>query len=98
MSARRALITGIAGQDGSLLAELLLEHGYQVFGSVRGDPHDQYENLNSVHGRVELISLDLLDRRSVSHAFAACAPHEVYNLASVSFSPASWGSRCTRRE
>jgi len=88
MSARRALITGIGGQDGSLLAELLLEQGYEVFGVVRRS--GRYENLEAVEGRVELIQADLIDQLSLLKALEHCRPHEVYNLASVSFVPASW--------
>jgi len=88
MSARRALITGIGGQDGSLLAELLLEKGYEVFGIVRRS--DRYENLEAVEHRVELIRADLLDQLSLLNALERCRPQEVYNLASVSFIPASW--------
>ena len=61
MDARRALITGIGGQDGSLLAELLLEQGYEVFGVVRRATSEQYENLEAIRDRIELIQADLLD-------------------------------------
>ena len=61
MAARRALITGIAGQDGSLLAELLLSEGYEVFGVVRRATSEQFENLDGVRDRVELVQADLLD-------------------------------------
>jgi len=88
MSARRALITGIGGQDGSLLAEYLLEQGYDVFGVVRRSA--RYENLEAVEGQVELIQADLLDQLSLVTALEHCRPHEVYNLASISFIPASW--------
>jgi GDPmannose 4,6-dehydratase len=89
-SPRRALITGIAGQDGSFLTEHLLEHGYEVYGTVRRDPTEQYENLRAVRERVELIQANLLDEHSLVKALETCSPHEVYNLASVSFVPASW--------
>jgi GDPmannose 4,6-dehydratase len=89
MAARRALITGIGGQDGSLLAELLLGEGYDVFGVVRRAP-GSYENLAAIRERVELIQADLLDQLSLVKALEECRPHEVYNLASVSFVPASW--------
>jgi GDPmannose 4,6-dehydratase len=89
MAARRALITGIGGQDGSLLAELLLEQGYDVFGVVRRAP-SSYENLAPIRDRIELIRADLLDQLSLVKALEECRPHEVYNLASVSFVPASW--------
>jgi GDPmannose 4,6-dehydratase len=87
---RRALITGIGGQDGSLLAELLLEQGYEVYGIVRRAPSERYENLEQIRDRVELIQADLLDELSLVDALRASGPHEVYNLASVSFVPASW--------
>ncbi len=89
MAARRALITGIGGQDGSLLAELLLDHDYEVFGVVRRSSA-QYANLEPLRDRVDLITADLLDQVSLLNALAACRPHEVYNLASVSFVPVSW--------
>src|SRR5919205_571061 len=89
VAARRALITGIGGQDGSLLAELLLDRGYDVFGVVRRAP-SSYENLAAIRDRIELIRADLLDQLSLVKALQECRPHEVYNLASVSFVPASW--------
>src|SRR5207253_2227430 len=87
---RRALVTGIGGQDGSLLAELLLEHGYEVYGVVRRSPTTEYENLTAIRDRVELLQADLLDQLSLVKALRSCRPQEVYNLASVSFVPASW--------
>ena len=87
---RRALITGVAGQDGSLLAELLLDEGYELFGVVRGSPSDRYENLETIRQRVELVPADLADEASVTAALERSRPHEVYNLASPSFVPASW--------
>ena len=86
----RALITGIAGQDGSLLAELLLEEGYEVFGIVRPGSPDTFENLAAVQDRIELIPTDVLDPRSLGGALSHCSPTEVYNLASPSFVPMSW--------
>jgi GDPmannose 4,6-dehydratase len=86
---RRALITGIGGQDGSLLAELLLDQGYDVFGIVRRSAAN-YPNLAGLHDRVELIQGDLTDQLALVRALRACRPHEVYNLASVSFVPMSW--------
>jgi GDPmannose 4,6-dehydratase len=88
--ARRALITGIAGQDGSLLAELLLEHGYEVFGIVRRATSENYGNLEAVRERIELIQADLVDQLSLVNALRHARPTEVYNLASVSFVPMSW--------
>jgi GDPmannose 4,6-dehydratase len=89
MAAQRALITGIGGQDGSLLAEFLLEHGYEVFGVVRRSVSD-YPNLVPIRERIEVIQADLLDQMSLVSALESCSPHEVYNLASVSFVPMSW--------
>jgi GDPmannose 4,6-dehydratase len=86
---RRALVTGIGGQDGSLLAELLLEQGYEVFGVVRR-AGSSYPNLDGVRDRVELIEADLHDQSALAWALRACRPSEVYNLASVSFVPKSW--------
>ena len=86
---RRALVTGIGGQDGSLLAELLLERGYEVFGVVRRGSTD-YPNLAGIRDRVQLIGADLLDGRSLQDTLREVQPHELYNLASVSFVPASW--------
>jgi GDPmannose 4,6-dehydratase len=86
---RRALITGVGGQDGSLLAELLLEAGYEVVGLVRpGAP--RYENLAHVEERIELYEADLLSQTSLAQALRAARPTEVYNLAAPSFVPASW--------
>jgi GDPmannose 4,6-dehydratase len=89
MAERRALITGIGGQDGSLLAEVLLDKGYDVFGVVRR-AGTNYPNLDGVRERIELIQADLNDELALVRALRACAPHEVYNLASVSFVPMSW--------
>ncbi|MGZ4359454.1 MAG: GDP-mannose 4,6-dehydratase, partial [Gaiellaceae bacterium] len=86
----RALITGIGGQDGSYLAELLLERGYEVLGVVRRPPSERYENLDGIRERIELIQADLLDELSLVDALERWRPHEVYNLASPSFVPASW--------
>jgi GDPmannose 4,6-dehydratase len=88
-TSNRALITGVGGQDGSLLAEALLEQGYDVFGVVRRAP-SEYENLSALRERVELIQADLLDQLSLVDALKACRPREVYNLASPSFVPLSW--------
>ncbi len=89
MAAQRALITGIGGQDGSLLAELLLGEGYEVFGVVRRSVSD-YPNLSGIRERIEVLRADLLDQLSLVNALRECRPHEVYNLASVSFVPMSW--------
>jgi GDPmannose 4,6-dehydratase len=85
-----ALITGITGQDGSYLAELLLAKGYRVFGVVRRSSTTPYERIAHLVDRVELLSADLLDQHSLVDALAACAPDEVYNLAAQSFVQTSW--------
>jgi GDPmannose 4,6-dehydratase len=90
MAARRGLITGIAGQDGSLLAELLLADGYEVFGIVRRATSEQFDNLAAIRDRVELVQADLLDELSLVDALSEFRPHEVFNLASPSFVPMSW--------
>jgi GDPmannose 4,6-dehydratase len=86
---KRALVTGIGGQDGSYLAELLLAEGYEVVGLVRPGA-DEYENLAEVGGRVELYEADLLNQTSLAQALRAARPQELYNLAAPSFVPASW--------
>jgi GDPmannose 4,6-dehydratase len=86
----RALITGIAGQDGSYLAELLIEKDYEVFGIVRGSPTAHYPNLEAVRDRVTLVQGDLLDHLTLLDALHQSRPHELYNLAGTSFVPASW--------
>lgn len=90
MSSHRALIFGIAGQDGSLLAELLLDQGYEVFGVVRRAASESFPNLADIRDRLELLQADLLDELSLVRALQRCRPDEVYNLASVSFVPMSW--------
>jgi GDPmannose 4,6-dehydratase len=90
VSPRRALIIGIAGQDGSLLAELLLAEGYEVFGVVRQPASTRFENLEVLRGQVELMQADVLDELSLVDVLASTRPHEVYNLASPSFVPMSW--------
>ena len=89
--ARRALITGAGGQDGSLLAELLLDHGYEVLGVVRRSA-TTYTNLADVRDRIEVIQADVNDELALVRALRSFRPHEVYNLASVSFVPMSWSS------
>jgi GDPmannose 4,6-dehydratase len=87
---RRALITGVAGQDGSYLAELLLEKGYEVFGIVRGSPLAPYPNLDGVRRSIQLVQGDLLDQMTLLDAITRSEPDELYNLAATSFVPASW--------
>ena len=90
MSARRALITGITGQDGSYLAELLLDEGYEVFGLTRRLSASNYWRIQHILDRVTLIPGDLLDQLSLIRALEKSQPHELYNLAAMSFVPASW--------
>ncbi|MEA2430713.1 MAG: GDPmannose 4,6-dehydratase [Thermoleophilaceae bacterium] len=87
---RRALITGIAGQDGSYLAEALLAKGYEVFGVVRGSPLAPYPNLERVRDDIQLLQGDLLDQMTLLDAITRSEPDELYNLAATSFVPASW--------
>jgi GDPmannose 4,6-dehydratase len=90
MSAKRALITGITGQDGSYLAELLLEKGYEVHGLVRRSSSERFQRLQGIRDRITLHTGDLLDQRSLVDALRASRPDETYNLAAMSFVAASW--------
>jgi len=90
MYRRRALIIGIAGQDGSFLAELLLAEGYDVFGVVRQPVDGRFDNLEAIRDRIELRQADVLDELALVEVLSSCRPHEVYNLASPSFVPMSW--------
>jgi GDPmannose 4,6-dehydratase len=90
MYRRRALIIGIAGQDGSYLAEHLLAEGYEVFGVVRQPTSTRFENLEPIRDRLELLQADVLHELSLVDVLTSCRPHEVYNLASPSFVPMSW--------
>jgi GDPmannose 4,6-dehydratase len=90
MTPRRALIIGIAGQDGSFLAELLLAEGYEVLGVVRQPVSTRFENIEAIRGDLELTQADVLDELSLMDVLATCRPQEVYNLASPSFVPMSW--------
>jgi GDPmannose 4,6-dehydratase len=87
---RTALITGITGQDGSYLAELLLEHGYEVHGLVRRSSTETFERIEHLRDRVTLHQADLLDQRSLVDALRAASPTEIYNLAAMSFVAVSW--------
>src|SRR6476659_2879627 len=88
--ARTALITGITGQDGSYLAELLLEKGYEVHGMVRRASTEKSERIEHLRDRVVLHQGDLLDQRSLVDALRASEPDEIYNLAAMSFVAVSW--------
>lgn len=86
----RAMITGITGQDGSYLAELLLQKGYEVAGVVRRTSHHSYERVDHLLGRIRLVHADLLDQHSLTQAVADVQPDEVYNLAAQSYVPTSF--------
>jgi GDPmannose 4,6-dehydratase len=87
---RRALITGITGQDGSYLAELLISKGYDVFGMTRRSSTENVERIDHLLERVTVLQGDLLDSTSLVRALEDARPHEVYNLAAQSFVPTSW--------
>src|SRR3954454_2680147 len=89
-SEKRALITGITGQDGSYLAELLLEKGYEVHGMVRRASTEKFDRIDHLRGRIVLHQGDLLDQRSLTDALKASQPDEIYNLAAMSFVAVSW--------
>jgi GDPmannose 4,6-dehydratase len=84
------VITGVTGQDGSYLAELLLAKGYEVIGVVRRTSHDSYERIGHLLDRVHIVPADLLDQHSLTAVIRDARPHEVYNLAAQSFVPTSW--------
>jgi GDPmannose 4,6-dehydratase len=86
----RALITGITGQDGSYLAELLLSKGYEVVGIVRRTSHHSYERIEHLLDRIEVMAADLLDQHSLTMVLQESRPDEVYNLAAQSYVPTSW--------
>jgi GDPmannose 4,6-dehydratase len=90
VSDRRALITGVTGQDGSYLAELLLEKDYEVYGMTRRASTENVERIAHLTDRISLIQGDLLDPPSLDAALREARPHEVYNLAAQSFVPTSW--------
>jgi GDPmannose 4,6-dehydratase len=87
---KRALITGITGQDGSYLAELLLEKGYQVFGMTRRSSTNSFDRISHIIDRLTLLSGDLLDEHSLASTIRESRPDEIYNLAAQSFVPTSW--------
>ena len=91
MSERQsALITGVTGQDGSYLAELLLEKGYEVHGMVRRSSTEKFDRIEHLRDRITLHQADLLDHRSLVDAMRAAKPTEIYNLAAMSFVAVSW--------
>jgi len=87
---KRALITGITGQDGSYLAEFLLGKDYEVYGMVRRASTETFERINHIKHRVHLRQADLLDQLSLIELMKEIKPHEIYNLAAMSFVPTSW--------
>src|SRR5215475_6860184 len=87
---KRALITGITGQDGSYLAELLLSNGYAVHGMVRRSSSENFERIDHLRDRIQLHHGDLLDQYSIASLLRELKPDEVYNLAAQSFVPTSW--------
>ena len=86
----RGLITGITGQDGSYLAELLLDKGYQVYGMVRRTSHHSFERIEHLLDRITIVTADLLDQHSLTVVMQEVRPDEVYNLAAQSYVPTSW--------
>jgi GDPmannose 4,6-dehydratase len=90
MAPKTALVTGITGQDGSYLTELLLEKGYRVFGMVRRSSTENFQRIEHLRERIQLLEGDLLDQTSIASIFEKVRPDEVYNLAAMSFVPTSW--------
>src|SRR4051794_36252708 len=90
MTDRRALITGITGQDGSYLAEFLLDKGYSVFGVTRRSSTHAAERVAHLLDRITLLEADLIDQPSLTNAIRDAEPAEIYNLAAQSFVPTSW--------
>lgn len=88
--ARKALITGVTGQDGSYMAELLLAKKYEVYGLVRRSSHVPFERINHLLDKVHILDADLTDQSSIDRVIEKVRPHEVYNLGAQSFVPASW--------
>lgn len=87
---KKALITGITGQDGSYLAELLLSQGYEVYGMVRRSSTETFERINHIKDKIQLRQADLLDQLSLIELLKEVRPDEIYNLAAMSFVPTSW--------
>jgi GDPmannose 4,6-dehydratase len=88
--AKKALITGVTGQDGSYLADFLLEKGYQVYGMVRRSSMEKFDRIDHIKDRIQIRQADLLDQYSISKIIEEVQPDEVYNLAAMSFVPTSW--------
>ncbi|MBI4558702.1 MAG: GDP-mannose 4,6-dehydratase [Candidatus Hydrogenedentes bacterium] len=88
--ARRALITGVTGQDGSYLADFLLEQGYEVYGVVRRASTETFERINHIKNQLTLVQADLTDQVSMIDVIGSVRPQEIYNLAAQSFVPTSW--------
>jgi GDPmannose 4,6-dehydratase len=87
---KKVLITGLTGQDGSYLAELLIAKGYQVYGLVRRSSSSNFDRISHLSGKIKVLSGDLLDQCSLMDAIAESQPDEIYNLASQSYVPTSW--------
>src|SRR5947208_12506876 len=87
---KRAIITGVTGQDGSYLAEWLLENGYEVHGVVRRSSTENFQRIEHLRDRLRLHQADLLDQLSLIEVLKEVRPREVYNLAAMSFVPTSW--------
>src|SRR3990172_2976819 len=87
---KKALITGITGQDGSYLSELLLDKGYQVYGMVRRSSVENFDRIEHIKDKLHLIQGDLTDQSSLDEAIKTVKPDEVYNLGAQSFVPTSW--------
>ena len=87
---KRVLITGVTGQDGSYLAELLLSKGYEVYGMVRRSSTENFERINHLHRKINLVQADLLDQLSIINIISNIRPEEIYNLAAQSFVPTSF--------
>jgi GDPmannose 4,6-dehydratase len=88
--AKKALITGVTGQDGSYLADFLLEKGYAVYGMVRRSSMEKFDRIEHIKDRINIRQADLLDQYSISKIIEEVQPDEVYNLAAMSFVPTSW--------
>ena len=95
---KRALITGITGQDGSYLAEFLLQKGYEVHGMVRRASTETFDRISHLTGKIHLHQADLLDQLSIIDMMKEANPDEVYNLAAQSFVPTSWKQPCLTGE